>query len=406
VSTQSPPEVPESGRLATAPDLVVGARPAERRSLRVLQVAARATPDLGGIETHLDEVGRRIGAGGDIDLTVLATDRTRRRAREEQRDGYLLRRVPAWPRERDYYLAPAIYRQVRRGEWELVHCQGIHTPVPVLAMAAARAAGLPYLVTLHTGGHSLAHRNRLRRVQWRVLGPLLQGAERVIGVSRHEARLFTEVAGLDPQRVLVIRNGGALPVLDHPPDRVPHRVISVGRLERYKGHHRVIEALPSLRREYPDATVEIIGAGPYEAPLRELAARLGVADAVQVRSIPPDDRLAMAGALGRAAVMAALSDYEAHPVAVMEALTLGTPVVGLDVAGVADLVEDGLVRPVPASADAGQVAAALTEVLAAPRTTTAATASAARGPAPVLPTWDGCAQALVETYYAVARSRR
>ena len=51
--------------------------------------------------------------------------------------------------------------------------------------------------------------------------------------------------------------------------------------------------------------------------------------------------------LGRAAAVAALSEYEAHPVAVMEALTLGIPTVGLDTTGIGDLVEDGLVRGVP-----------------------------------------------------------
>ena len=45
--------------------------------------------------------------------------------------------------------------------------------------------------------------------------------------------------------------------------------------------------------------------------------------------------------------MAALSEYEAHPVAVMEALALGVPAVGLDTAGIGDLVQDGLVRGVP-----------------------------------------------------------
>ena len=50
-------------------------------------------------------------------------------------------RVPAWPRARDYYLAPGIAAVVgQRHRWDLVHCQGIHTPVPILAMLAARRA--------------------------------------------------------------------------------------------------------------------------------------------------------------------------------------------------------------------------------------------------------------------------
>ena len=45
----------------------------------------------------------------------------------------------------------------------------------------------------------------------------------------------------------------------------------------------------------------------------------------------------MATALAESSVFAALSDYEAHPVAVMEALCVGRPVVGYDIAGVGEL---------------------------------------------------------------------
>ena len=53
-------------------------------------------------------------------------------------------------------------------------------------------------------------------------------------------------------------------------------MLSSGRLERYKGHHRAIEALPLLRSTHPDAHLVILGGGPYEAELRALAERLGV----------------------------------------------------------------------------------------------------------------------------------
>jgi glycosyltransferase involved in cell wall biosynthesis len=44
--------------------------------------------------------------------------------------------------------------------------------------------------------------------------------------------------------------------------------VSCGRLERYKGHHRVIEALPLVQQTVPDATLHILGSGPYEKELR------------------------------------------------------------------------------------------------------------------------------------------
>src|SRR5207247_1956108 len=102
-------------------------------------------------------------------------------------DSVQLRRVPAWPANGDYYFAPGIVTAIRAGHWDLIHCQGIHTLVPPLAMIAARQASVPYLVTFHTGGHSIRWRNAIRRLQWAALRPLLAGAARLIGVSRFEA---------------------------------------------------------------------------------------------------------------------------------------------------------------------------------------------------------------------------
>ena len=89
----------------------------------------------------------------------------------------------------------------------------------------------------------------------------------------------------------------------------------------------------------------------------------------------------MAQALGRAAVVAALSEYEAHPVAIMEALTMGIPTVGLDTAGIGDLVEDGLVRGVPRDASPAMIARILIAALEGQHVSGSAR----------LPTWDSAA---------------
>jgi len=362
--------------------------------LRILQVSARYLPDMGGIETHVDQVTRRLAERGDLELTVLTSDRTQTYERTERRGAVEVRRVPAWPANRDYYLAPGIYRTIVRGEWDLIHCQGVHTPVPLLAMAAARRTGTPYVVTLHTGGHSSAARNRMRALQWKAVGPFLRRAEYVVAVSRSEGRLFRELAGVEPDRMSVIRNGGGLPLSVQAVEQVPGRIISPGRLERYKGHHRVIAALPHVRKIIPEAHLEILGAGPYEADLRRIAADIGVSDALTIRAIAPGDRDGMAAALGAGAVIAAFSDYEAHPVAVMEALTVGRPVVGYDVAGMADLVEDGLVHGIRPGISPAGAAAALVAAMTAPRQSL-----------DVLPTWDTCVESLVEVYRSVLAER-
>jgi glycosyltransferase involved in cell wall biosynthesis len=365
----------------------LGAQALER-PLRVLMVCPRYLPQGGGTEMHVHEVTRRLSALGGFEITVLATDRSRRLPRQEVMEGIPVLRVPSWPRRRDYYLAPGIAAVIRQRRWDLVHCQGIHTPVPLLAMISARRVGIPYLVTFHTGGHSSRLRNAIRTTQWRLAGPLLRNAVSLIAVSRFEAATLTRYARLGDKRVIVIRNGGALPPPRPGTVAVPGRIVSSGRLERYKGHQRVIEALPYVMHEVPEAHLLILGRGPYESNLYKLARHLGVSDRVIIKYVAPADRQGMATMLAESSVVAALSDYEAHPVAVMEALCAERPVVGYDTAGIGELAAAGWVRGVPHGAPAAIVARELVKAMSSPSPVDHAQ----------LPSWDSCADQLAHVY--------
>ena len=365
--------------------------------LRVLMVAARYLPDMGGIEMHVDEVGKRLAKTGDFEITVLATDRTRRRPRREVIEGVTVLRVPAWPSDRDYYLAPGIARVVgQRDRWDIVHCQGIHTPVPALAMLAASRADTPYMVTFHTGGHTLAHRNALRAIQWRVIGPLLRKAESLVAVSRFEADALSAQAHLDGKPITVIRNGGTLPPPAPGTRVIPGRIVSPGRLERYKGHHRVIEALRDVIHGNPDAHLVILGGGSYEAELRRIAERCGVTDRVTITELPPAERQAMATAMTQASVVVTMSDYESQGISVLEALSLGRPVVGCDTTAIGELVAEGLVRGVAPDAPSSVIAQQILQAMSAPVT----------GALPGLPTWDTSAEELGDLYLSLAGRAR
>ena len=141
-------------------------------------------------------------------------------------------------------------------------------------------------------------------------------------------------------------------------------------------------------REIPEAHLLILGRGPYEGNLYELASHLGVSERVSIKYIDPADRQGMATTLAESSVVAALSDYEAHPVAVMEALCVARPVVGYDIAGIGELLEAGWVRGVPYGAPAAAVAQELVAAMSSPL--------------PVdhgqLPTWDSCANQLAHVY--------
>lgn len=365
------------------------------KSFRILLVTPRYFPQMGGIETHVYEVARRF-AGQGIDTTVLTTDTSGEFPAEERVEGVHVMRVPAYPRSRDYYFAPKIYSIIARGDWDIVHCQGFHTFVPPLATLAAKRAKIPYVLSFHSGGHSSGFRNSIRALQAAVSRPLLAGAEKLIGVSKFEARLFQQRLGLPEEKFVVIPNGSHLPKIT--PVRLDGSdplILSVGRLERYKGHHRVIEAFPKILERQPDARLRILGRGPHEGELQRLARNLGVANRTEIGAVSPTDREGMASVLARASVVTLLSEYEAHPIAVMEALSMKRPVLVADTSGLSELAEQGLVRAIPLHSSPAQVADAVLEQLRHPLV-----------PAEIeLPTWEQCAERLLAVYADVLEAR-
>jgi glycosyltransferase involved in cell wall biosynthesis len=307
-----------------------------------------------------------------------------------------VRRFPAWPRTSDFCASPALVQQTLEGGYDLVHVQGVHAALPPTVLASVQRAGLPTVVTFHTGGHSSRLRNALRDTQWRAVRPLLRRADALVAVCAFEVDRFSRVLRVEPGRLRLIANGAEQLPLSETPAAITGDplVVSVGRLERYKGHHRLIAAMPTLRALAPGARLVVVGRGPFERPLRRLAADLGVEQCVTFTSFDHTRRAELGSLLAASDVMALLSDYEAHPVAVMEALALGRKVVVADTSGLAELDRHELVTTVHSCAPAEYVARVIARVAEAPASE-----------APNLPTWDDCAGELAALYGDVLARR-
>jgi glycogen synthase len=214
-----------------------------------------------------------------------------------------------------------------------------------------------------------------------VKSQLAQERPRVAGIAWHDGR---SRPALRRSHVPETRPSGTFSQRDR------DLILSVGRLERYKGHQRAIEALPELLKHRPGVHLRIAGGGPYANQLQALARRLRLASRVEIGAIPPSDRSGMADLMVRAGVVVLLSDYEAQPLAVMEALALGRPVVATDATGLHEFVVRGLAHGVSPRASPKEVARAILQALDAPAMTPLR-----------LPTWDDCAARVLEVYRSI-----
>jgi glycosyltransferase involved in cell wall biosynthesis len=364
--------------------------------LRVLMVTPRSPLEHGGVERHVMEVSRRLAQAG-VHVGVLCTDPSGHPPEEHTEGDVVIRTVRAWPRQRDYHFAPGLWRAMAREEWDVVHVQSYHTLVAPIAMLRALTLGIPYVVTFHGGGHASRLRHKLRGVQRRALRPLLARASRLIALARFEIDEYGRELRLDRDRFALIPNGtDPAPADDDqmtPSTNGTLLLASIGRLERYKGHHRAIEALPKVRELRPDARLVIVGTGRYETKLRWQAMKLGVDDVVDFTSVAPGDREGMADLLRRVSLVVMLSEFETHPLTALEAAAHGRPLVVADNSGLHELADDRLGRAVALDDPPEAIARAIVDELEHPSSP----------PPAALPTWDDCSANLHDLYRATTR---
>lgn len=227
-----------------------------------------------------------------------------------------------------------------------------------VAMLAARLAGIPYSFTLH-GPDSLYTPHH-----WHLREKIQQAAfvSCISHFARSQAMVFAERS--DWKKLHIIHCGIEPQRYDHHPYDGPPRLLFVGRLSGVKGVPILLEALARLAPMYPALRLTLIGDGPERAALEAEAAERGVAalcDFVGFRS-----QAEVASALTEHTALVLPSFAEGLPVVLMEALASARPVVTTRIAGVAELVEDGVNGRVVAPGDAAALTEALADVLAAP----------------------------------------
>lgn len=209
-----------------------------------------------------------------------------------------------------------------------------------------------------------------------VRAPILAGlgrltarlSDRVVAPSRTTAGELTRDYGASG--VVVIPNGiaplpaaaglgtGAATPVQSPPGGLV--ILYAGRLRTRKAVAVLLEAVARLRRDEPGVGLVLVGDGEQRTALRDQAERLGIAGAVRFVGAVP--RSEMARRLADADLFCLPSLYEGLPLAILEAMAAGLPVVATAVAGIPEAVEDGTTGLLVPPEDAEALARALGEL--------------------------------------------
>lgn len=202
----------------------------------------------------------------------------------------------------------------------------------------------------------------------------LSSTRAIIALSRSHADYLERVDGIEPGKITIIENGivpelynrtsleGLTALRQELGITADHKVvIMVAGLRPEKAHESVIEAAKTLTSDRPSLKFLIVGDGPRRHELEEMTERLGVRGDViflgERNDIP--DLLHLANVL----VLPSHPAVETLPLAIMEAMAAGVPVVASRVGSVPDMIVDGVNGKLISPANSRELAVAIADLL-------------------------------------------
>lgn len=262
----------------------------------------------------------------------------------------------------------ATLRLLRRQKFAAIHAHWLLPHGLIALMARACCGYRPALLCTSHGADLYGLRGALARALRR---RVVRGSEHVTVVSQAMLDSLHEEAD-DMSRCSILPMGVDTQVRFVPPASPNQRsgLLFVGRLADKKGVDVLLHALGKLR-DVPDLRLQVIGAGPEEANLRQISQRLGLDHHVEfVGAVPNQDlplRYQRALMLVFPSVVTSYGDQEGLGLVPVEALACGCAVVASDLPAVRDVIQDGNTGCLVPPGDAARLAETLRALLHDPQ---------------------------------------
>jgi glycosyltransferase involved in cell wall biosynthesis len=326
------------------------------QAVRVLEAVADGRT--GGGTTHVLQLIEAVRARLPVEVHLVSQARSSALA-EAARLGAIVHGLDFFPGRLDPRVWFRLGDLIRRLRPALIHAHGARAGLP-LASVAGR---VPLIYSVH-GYHFVGKTWGWRRLALLAERRCSARADVTVFVSEHDRRLAATAGILERcGRHLVIPNAIDLSGLPRATGTPGGRCLGfLGRLEDVKNPLLALAVLDSLHAE--DYRLVVIGDGPLLGEMRRRAAALGLADRVElVGSLSRADALQRLAALD---VLLVPSLWEGLPLAPLEAMAIGVPVVASTVGGLPEIIDDGQSGVLIDGHDPGRYAAAVRRLTAAP----------------------------------------
>ena len=327
--------------------------------MRICLVNALFHPFSGGVEKHMYELSRELVRQG-VDVTIV-TARLRGTPEYEEIDGVKVHRIPCFEfRVPGFYpppliMAPGFVRRLKRLDeqyhFDIIHLQNRFFVDFDMAALYCKWKKKPFMMTIHNArpvGISLPVTVGGLAYDWLVGRWPFAMADRIIAVSEW-VRGDIAKYHIDAGKIIPVHNG--INVDEFRPSEAKNvrtqygigdrpMLLFVGRMITQKGIPYLIEAMPLVLKEHPEAKLFLVGRGSLLEGLKSKVASMRLEKSVIFSGYMSEEMLKEA--YGTCDLFVLPSVWEVLPIAVLEAMSSGKPVVCTDAGGDREMVRDGV----------------------------------------------------------------
>jgi len=317
---------------------------------RVALVNGNWYPQTGGGIVHVDELASRLISDHGCEVEIF-TKRTAPENEKQTPDGATLTQIPGTDTRyrllNELRYTRGVVDQLRTKDFDIVHA---HTNtstfplqiIPLLddakTVLTVHGANLDFSVTF-TGSkldylYTTVRRIILQRFRY----------DGVISVSNELADILSQ----HHETVRYIPNGVDIEAFPEPSGYGNKDLLFVGRLRPKKNPTDIVAAMQYVTEIHPTAGLHIVGEGPLRNEVLQAVQRLNLEENVTVHGIVDDAELRRL--YEQCSLIVLPSDWEGHPLVLMEAWASGQVVVGTDVEGIREFVNDEFGELIPLNA--------------------------------------------------------
>ncbi len=191
----------------------------------------------------------------------------------------------------------------------------------------------------------------------------IEALDAFVPLTRADERDYRAMIGDATTEIMAIPNPLSWPAASQPSPLVNKVVVAAGRLVPQKAFDRLIEAYAPLADARPDWRLDIYGTGATKPKLKRMIDALGVGSNVALRGYSRD----IPSVFSQSSIYALSSRFEGFPMVLLEAMSVGLPMVAYDCPrGPAETVRDGVNGRLVPNGDQAAFTAALEQLMDSP----------------------------------------